>query len=155
MASYSYKETFGLSTPAAKFSYAPMVTYNWLVDPNNSVGIVLLRFDHFALADNPVYTFSYGFQFKHFWHREWADLGIFVPWVAYGLLQNWAFVSDRLGSAFAYDARISLGTDLILAPAHRLVLQFVWDIADWPAFGTTKSDALSSLSFGVGYRLLF
>lgn len=155
MASWSYKQTFGLNAPESRFSYAPMLTYSYLLDENSSIGIVLLKFNHFALTANPVYNFAYGFQFRHSWHREWADLGIFDPWMSYGILLNWTVVNDQKGSTIGHDTRMALGTDLILAPAHRLVLQLVWDNVSSPSFGTDFFNGLGSLSFGLGYRFLF
>ena len=155
LASWSYKQTLGLDTSIAKFSYVPMLTYSFLLDENNALGIVLLKFDHFPLADNPVYSFAYGFQFKHYWNRKWADLGAFVPWLSYGILLNQALVTNTVGRAIGHNTRMAMGTDIILAPAHRLTPQLAWDSVDFPTLGSGTSNSLSSLSLGLGYRFLF
>jgi hypothetical protein len=155
MGAWSYRQTLGLSSSEAKLSYAPMITYSFLLDERNALGIVLLKFNHFALAQDPVYTFAYGFQFKHYWNRAWADLGPFIPWLSYGILLNQAVVTGTPGRAIGHNTRIGLGSDLVVAPAHHLVVQGAWDSVDYPSLGVSSANGLSTLSFGVGYRFLF
>ena len=155
LASWSYKQTLGLDTAIAKFSYVPMLTYSFILNETNTLGIVLVKFDHFPLADNPVYSFAYGFQFKHYWNRKWADLGAFVPWLSYGILLNQALVTNTAGRAIGHNTRMAMGTDIILASAHRLTPQLAWDSVDFPTLGSGTSNSLSSLSLGLGYRFLF
>jgi len=155
LASWSYKQTLGLDSSIAKFSYVPMLTYSFLLNENNALGIVLLKFDHFPLADNPVYSFAYGFQFKHYWNRKWADLGAFVPWLSYAILLNQTLVTNRVGRAIGHNTRMAMGTDIILASAHRLTPQIAWDSVDFPSLDSGTSNSLSSLSLGLGYRFLF
>jgi len=155
LASYSYRENFGLGSSAGALSYSPMLTYNFLLDEHNALGIVLLKFNHYPLADNPVYNFAYGFQFKHFWNRKWADLGAFVPWLSYAILLNQTLVAGESGRVIGHNTRLSLGSDIVLAPSHRLVPQLAWDSVDYPGLNGAKSYSLSSLSLGLGYRLLF
>jgi hypothetical protein len=155
MAAWSYRQTLGLSTPEAALSYAPMLTYSFLLDERNALGIVLLKFNHFALAQNPVYTFGYGFQFKHYWNRAWADLGAFLPWLSYGILLNQAVVTNTPGRAIGHNTRIGFGSDVVIAPAHHLVILGAWDSVDYPSLGVSSSNSLSMLSFGAGYRFLF
>jgi len=155
LAAYSYKQTLGVQSPEAKFNYAPMISYSYLIDPNNAISIVLFKFNHYVLSNNPVYNFSYGFQFRHSWHKEWADLGVFVPWISYGILLNWGVVNDREGAAIGHETRIALGTDIVLAPAHRLVIQLAWDNVSYPSFGTNSFEGEGSVILGIGYRLLF
>ncbi len=154
-AAWAYRQTLGLDSNSAKLAYSPMLTYSFLLDEHNALGIVLLKFSHFPLAANPVVTFAYGFQFKHYWKRKWADLGTFVPWISYGILLNQAVVANTAGRAIGHDTRIGLGTDIVLAPSHRLVLQLGWDSVDYPSLGSSVSNSLESVSMGLGYRLLF
>lgn len=155
MGSWSYKQTLGSQTDAAKFSYEPMLTTSYYLNANNSIGIVLMKFDHFAFSDNPVYTFAYGFQIKHSWHKEWGDLGIFLPWMSYGLLLNWAVINDTAGAIIGHNTRIAIGTDLILSPAHHIVLSFAWQNVSYPSLGTTIFQGSGGLAFGLGYSFLF
>jgi hypothetical protein len=153
--SYSYKESFGLVSPESRISYSPMITYSYLLDEYNAIGLVLLRFTHYPMATIPVLTFAYGFQLKHYWHKEWADLGSFIPWASYGILLNYVTVSNQPGGSFGHNTRIGLGTDVVLAPEHHLVIQVDWDSVNYPTLGTTATNGLGSFSFGIGYRLLF
>src|SRR5664279_6398383 len=57
-AAWAYRQTLGLDSNSAKLAYSPMLTYSFLLDEHNALGIVLLRFNHFPLASNPVYTFA-------------------------------------------------------------------------------------------------
>jgi len=155
MASWAYKETLGLAKPEAKLSYAPMLSYSFLLDETNTLGIVLLKFNHFALAQDPVCTFGYGFQFKHYWNPAWADLGAYLPWISYGILLSQAVVANTPGRAIGHNTRMGLGTDIVLAPAHHLVLQAAWDSVDFPTLGSTASNSLGMMSAGLGYRFLF
>ncbi|MGD0838682.1 MAG: hypothetical protein ABSB49_18755 [Polyangia bacterium] len=154
-AAWAYKQTLGLDSDSAKLAYSPMITYSFLLDEHNALGIVLLKFSHFPLAANPVYNFAYGFQFKHYWNRKWADLGAVVPWISYGILLNQALVANEAGRAIGHNTRMGLGCDIVLAPSHRLVLQLGWDLVDYPSLGSSVSNSLESVSMGLGYRLLF
>lgn len=154
-AAWAYKQTLGLDSGSAKLAYSPMITYSFLLDEDNALGIVLLKFSHFPLAANPVYNFAYGFQFKHYWNRKWADLGVFVPWISYGILLNQALVTNEAGRAIGHNTRVGLGSDIVLAPSHRLVLQLGWDSVDYPSLGSSVSNSLESASIGLGYRFLF
>ena len=154
-AAWAYRQTLGLNSDSAKLAYSPMITYSFLLDEHNALGIVLLKFSHFPLAANPVYNFAYGFQFKHYWNRKWADLGALVPWISYGILLNQALVANEAGRAIGHNTRVGLGSDIVLAPSHRLVLQLGWDSVDYPSLGSSISNSLESVSIGLGYRFLF
>ncbi len=154
-AAWAYKQTLGLDSDSAKLAYSPMITYSFLLDERNALGIVLLKFSHFPLAANPVYNFAYGFQFKHYWNRKWADLGAVVPWISYGILLNQALGSEPGGAVIGHNTRMGLGCDIVLAPSHRRVLQLGWDLVDYPSLGSSVSNSLESVSMGLGYRLLF
>ena len=64
-------------------------------------------------------------------------------------------VANEAGRAIGHNTRIGLGTDIVVAPAHHLVLQVGWDLVDYPSLGTSVSNSIESASLGLGYRFLF
>ena len=64
-------------------------------------------------------------------------------------------VANQAGRAIGHNTRIGLGSDIVLAPPHRLVLQLGWDSIDYPSLGSSVSNSLESVSIGLGYRFLF
>lgn len=147
----AYKDAFG----GAGTSYAPMLTYSYLLNRDYLLGIVLIRFNHFYEPAQNLYGFAYGFLFKHFLPKPWADLGPLVPWCAYGILLNQLVVSGTDGRGMAHDTRISAGLDWIWTSSQRITAEIVWDYASFPAFNDKTARDLQLLSAGIGYRFLF
>lgn len=154
-AGYAYKQTVGSAAPEAHAAYAPMISFSYLAGPNTDISLVLLKFSHYPLSQAPVYNFAYGFEIRHHWHREWGDLGVFDPWLSYGILLSWVVVADRAGAAIGHDTRIALGTDIVTAPRGRFVVQVAWENASYPALDSSFFDGQGSFSLGIGYRFLF
>jgi hypothetical protein len=131
-----------------------MVTYSFLLSERNALGITLLRFNMHPFAANTLYTFAYGFNFRHYWPASWATLDPFVPYLSYSILLSQAILSGTSGRAIAHDTRIALGTDIKIAQRHRLTLEAAWDYASYPYFNTVTK-GIQFITPSIGYRFLF
>ncbi|MEI6874106.1 MAG: hypothetical protein WCL50_03140 [Spirochaetota bacterium] len=138
-------------------SYLPSLALGYSLTPDYQLAIVLLRFNHyFAAADkNGKFGFAYGFQFKHFLPRAWADLGAWQPWLAYGIFLNQLINTSVSGRGNGHNTHLAMGSDLALDSRNHLVFEADWDMSTFPAFGTTTEEKISSVSAGIGYRFLY
>ena len=147
---YAYKDTLG----GLGLGYSPMLSYNYYLAHDYLFGITLLRYTLYPAADHPAQNFAYGFLFKHYLPKSWADLGSAVPWLSYSILLNQLIQDGSPGRGIAHDTRISLGSDFVLSDHHRLFLEGAWDMSDFSALDGHQ-DTVSAVSLGLGYRFLF
>jgi len=149
--SYSYKDDFG------RLSAAPglALTYGYAIGPTSQLGVTLVRFSPWLLTDHPVYQFSYGLEYKHFWSPSWGDLGPWTPFLGYSLLLDQTLQAGTEGRGMAHHSRLAVGTDLTVTSGQHLVLETGWATASYASFGVKTPPSLSAVHAGLGWRWLF
>lgn len=150
-----YKETMLQGAGKLGPAYTPMLTYGYLLSEDYQLGIHLLRFNHHYSSITPVYTYSYGFGFKHFLPRNLLDLGLFHPYLSYSIILSQGFIDGTEGRGMAHNTRIGAGTDITINRNNRLLLEAVWDSVDFPGFGNATGRNIYAVSGVIGWRLLF
>lgn len=150
-----YKDTLTGVTNGAGAAYAGMVTLGYVLGENNQLSIHLLQFRHHFINSTNALVFSYGFGFKHFLPRQWADLGIVRPFLSYGILLSQAILPGLTGRGMAHTTRIALGADLAFEERSRLMIEATWESSDYPSFTSPDSRYMSAFALSTGWRVLF
>lgn len=130
------------------------LTFGYLISPSSQLGVTLIRFTPWFAAPKPVYQFSYGLEYKHFWQPNWGNLGPWTPWLSYSLLLDQSVQNGVPGRGMAHHTRLALGTDWFLTNRQRLFVETGWSLSSYSAFGVAKTETLSTVYFGGGWKWL-
>jgi hypothetical protein len=150
----AYKSGFDAGD-ATGWAYSPLISFGYRIGPHSQLALTLLRFNHYFERKEALFSFGYGFTYKHFWPADWGSLGLWEPYLSYSILLNQVFVSGTDGREVGHNSRFALGSDLRLAPGHRLYFEAVLDISDYPSLGRRESVALNTVGAYAGWRILF
>ncbi len=146
-----YRDDFGDSGLA----YVPSLTWQYHIKEDYLLGIVLARFQHHPAREANLYFFNYGFTFTHYIPKEWIDMGPFKFFARYGILLSQVWEEGKSGRDIAHHTLIGLGGEFTLAAAHRLGLQAVWTLSEYPTLGIAEGVTMATIGASVYYRLVF